>query len=77
LIDVAANRGARGIFHRFGHRKIRKALREVHRLMQAGDARHLSDDGFGERRGSSGCEHSIYPRILLNALRMSSAAPPP
>ena len=35
--------------------KVGKPLREVHRLMHGGDARHLADDGFGERRGSSGC----------------------
>ena len=53
LVDVAVDRRARRLLHRSGIGKSGKSLREIHGLVHGGDARHLADDGFGERRGSS------------------------
>ena len=50
LIDVGCDRFLRRTLDLSGCGKIRKALREVDRVVQHGLARHFADDGFREVR---------------------------
>ncbi len=61
LVDIPPDGGACRLLHRFGHREVREALREVDGAVGLGDPRHLADDGFLERGRSVRRTHAVSP----------------